>query len=74
MTLISWSQLYWWSSPFIGFNFMSQPYGDVATSFAAHLFSSSCNLSSVLQPVFLFPTFIPGCDLKVMSRPLLLSA
>ena len=53
---------------------MSRPPGDVATSFSTHLFSSGRNLSSVLQPVFLFPTFIPGCDLKVMSRPLLLSA
>ena len=53
---------------------MSQPHGDVASSFAAHFFSSGRNLSSLLQPVFLFPTFIPGRDLKVMSRPLLLSA
>ena len=53
---------------------MSRPPGDVATSFAAHFFSSGRNLNSLLQPVFLFPTFILGRDLKVMSRPLLLSA
>ena len=53
---------------------MSRPHGDVATSYAANFFSSGRNLSSLLQPVFLFPTFIPGRDLKVMSRPLLLSA
>ena len=55
---------------------MSQPQGDVATSFAAHFFSSGPNLSSLLQLIFLFLTFILGCDLKVMSRPpfLLLSS
>ena len=53
---------------------MSRPPVDVVTSFAAHFFSSGRNLSSLLQPLFLFPNFIPGRDLKVMSRPLLLSA
>ena len=53
---------------------MSRPHGDVATSFTAHFFSSGRNHSSLLQSVFLFPTFIPGRDLKVMSQPLLLSA
>ena len=48
---------------------MSRPHGDVATSFAAHFFSYGCNLNSFLQPIFLFPIFIPGRDLKVMSRP-----
>ena len=70
MTLISWSQLCWWSSAFASFNLMSRPQGDVATSFAAHFFSSSHNLSSLLQLIFLLPTFIPGHNLKVMSRPL----
>ena len=46
---------------------MSRPPGDVTTSFVAHFFSSGRNLSSLLQPVFLFPAFIPGRDLKVMS-------
>ena len=45
---------------------------NVATSFAAHFFSSGRNLSSLLQLIFLLPTFILGCDLKVMSRPLFL--
>ena len=55
---------------------MSRPQGDVATSFAAHFFSSRHNLSSLLQLIFLLLTFIPGRDLKVMSRPpfLLLSS
>ena len=53
---------------------MSRPHGDVATSFGAHFFSYGHNLSSLLQLVFLFPTFIPSHDLKVMSRPLLPSA
>ena len=39
---------------------MSQPQGDVATSFGSHFFSSGRNLSSLLQPIFLLPTFIPG--------------
>ena len=50
-----------------GFNLMSRPQGDVATSFAAHFFSSGHNLSSLLQLIFLLPTFILGRDLKVMS-------
>ena len=48
---------------------MSRPHSDFATSFAAHLFSFGCNLSSLLQPNFLLPTFILGRDLKVMSQP-----
>ena len=46
---------------------MSRPLGDVATSFAAHFFSSGRKLSSLLQLIFLLLTFIPGRDLKVMS-------
>ena len=72
MTLISWSRLCWWSSTFTGFNLVSRPQGDVATSFAVHFFSSGRNFSSLLQLIFLLPTFIPGRDLKVMSRPLFL--
>ena len=49
---------------------MSRLHSDVATSSAAHFFSSGRNLSSLLQPNFLLPTFILGRDLKVMSRPL----
>ena len=48
---------------------MSRLHSDVATSFAAHFFSSGRNLSSLLQPNFLLPTFILGRDLKVMLRP-----
>ena len=48
---------------------MSRPHSNVATSFAAHFFSYGHNLSSLLQPNFLLPTFILGRDLKVMSRP-----
>ena len=40
----------------------------VATSFAAHFFSSSCNLSSLLQTNFLLFSFAPGRDLKLMSQ------
>ena len=72
MTFISWSRLCYSSSTFTGFNLLSRPQGDVVTSFAAHLFSSGRNLNSLLQLMFLPPTFIPGRDLKVMSRPLFL--
>ena len=34
---------------------MSQPHGDVATSFTSHFFSSGCNLSFTLQPISSFP-------------------
>ena len=51
---------------------MSRPQGDVATSFAVHFISYGHNFSSLLQLVFLLPTFIPGRDLKVMLRPLFL--
>ena len=53
---------------------MSQPQGDVATSFAAHFFSSSRNLSSLLQLIFLLPTFILGRDLFFFCSALLLVA
>ena len=72
MTLISWTRLCWWSSTFTGFNLLSRPQGDVTTSFAVHFFSSGRNFSSLLQLIFLLPTFIPGRDLKVMSRLLFL--
>ena len=72
MTLISWARLCWWSSAFTGFNLMPRPQGDVATSFVANFFSSGRNLGSLLQLIFLLPTFIPGRDLKVMSGPLFL--
>ena len=72
MTLISWSRLCWWSSAFTSFNLMSRPQGDVATSFAVHFFPSGHNLSSLLQLIFLLPTFILSRNLKVMSRPLFL--
>ena len=51
---------------------MSRPQGDVAASFAVHFFSYGRNFSSLLQLIFLIPTFIPGRDLKVMSLPLFL--
>ena len=40
---------------FITFNFMSRPHGDVATSFAFHVFYSGCDLST-LQLISSFPT------------------
>ena len=46
---------------------MSRPHSDVATSFASHLFSSSSNHSSLLQPNFLISVLL-GHDLKLMSR------
>ena len=51
---------------------MSQPQGDAATSFVVLFFSSGRNFSSLLQLIFLLPTFIPGRELKVVSRPLFL--
>ena len=64
---------------FITFNFMSQPHGDVATSFAFHFFSLGCdlffsnyfpgrNIKVMLQHPFLLPSSSLGCDLNGWSR------
>ena len=63
MTLISWSQFCWWSSAFTGFNFMSQPQGDAATSFCClFLFFWS-------QPQLFVATSLSLSHLYSRSRP-----